>query len=154
VDDLDAATEATMAASRAFVGVVVTSMAPVADRVTLAQFRILVLLAEQKTARMGDLARQVGVHHSTLSRTADRLVEAGFARRVENPASRREIFMELTPPGRRLVKTVMDRRARMIRDILAPLTLEQRTAVAEGLALFAAAVEEPGDESSVLLAGA
>jgi DNA-binding MarR family transcriptional regulator len=129
-------------------------MAGVADRVTLPQFRILVLLSELGAARVRDVAHRVGVHPSTLSRTADRLVEAGFVRRAENPASRRETLLALTPPGRRLMHSVMQRRSRAIRVILGPLTSQQRAAVASALSLFAAAADEPGrDEPAGRIGG-
>jgi DNA-binding MarR family transcriptional regulator len=154
VDDLEEATDAVLTASRALLGVVASSLEPVLDRVTIPQFRILVLLRTLGPTRSGELAARLGVHPSTFSRTADRLENAGLIRRVGNPESRREILVQLTPAGRRIVTTVMRRRTASIRSILEPLTPRQRTLIVAGLAAFSAAADEPELDDLATVLGA
>ena len=141
--DPDQTAAATLAASRALVGVIAASVAPVLERVTLPQLRVLVLLATHGPSRTGLLAERLGVHQSTFTRNADRMVEAGLVRRAANPANRREILIELTPDGRRLARSVLQRREREIRRIVERLDDRERAAVLTGMRLFAQAAGEP-----------
>ncbi len=144
MDSLDATTLQVLTASRALLGVVARSVAPVLDLITVPQFRVLVVLSTSDgPVRNGDLAAVLGVHPSTFTRSADRLVAAGWVQRAENPENRRETFIELTAEGRALVDRVTDERSREIRSILARLDPAERALVAEAMTLFAAAAGEP-----------
>jgi DNA-binding MarR family transcriptional regulator len=151
--DLEEATEAALVASRALLGVVAASLVPVLGRVTLPQFRVLVLLHSLGPTRSGALAERLDVHPSTFSRTTDRLVTSGWVSRLESPVSKREVLVDLTPKGRRLVASVLHRRAEAIREILAPLSAEQRQQIVHGLAAFSAAAGEPGHEEAAAMLG-
>ena len=142
---------ATLAASRALMGVMARSMASVLDQITLPQFRVLVLLSTSGPLRTGALAERSGVHASTLTRTADRLVRGGWVRRIENPLSRREVIIELTDAGAALVREVTDRRAAELAEILARLAPEGRAQVLAGLEIFAAAAGEPTAQDLLVL---
>lgn len=136
--------DAVLTASRALLAVVARSLAPVLDQVTLPQFRALVVLSSSpEPLRSGDLAAALGVHPSTFTRTADRLVAAGWVRRVENPGNRRETLVELTDEGRALVDDVTSRRRQEIEAILDRLDDDGREQVHRGLAAFARAAGEP-----------
>jgi DNA-binding MarR family transcriptional regulator len=152
--DLQEATDAALLASRALMGVVAASLEPVLDQVTLAQFRALVLLHSLGPMRSGALAERLGIHPSTFTRNGDRLVASGLVQRVGNPSSRREVLIELTPAGRRLVTSVMRRRATMLRRILAPLRPAERRMVVDGLTVLATAADEPRLDDLAGLLGA
>ena len=136
VSDIDETAAAVLTASRALLAVVARSIAPELDRITVPQFRVLVILSTAPApVRNGDLAAALGVHPSTFTRNADRLVAAGWVRRAENPDNRRETLIALTPAGRRLV----DR----IRDILVRLDAPERALVLEAMGAFSRAAGEP-----------
>jgi len=137
------AVDATLTASRALLGIIARSMAPALEKVTLPQFRVLVLLSSSGTLRMGALAERLGVNISTFSRTADRLVLSGWVQREENPDSRREVMLVLTEQGRDLVASVTDHRRRLIEDVLAQMDPADATALAGALQAFADAAGEP-----------
>ncbi len=143
--------QATLVASRALMGVMARSMASVLDQITLPQFRVLVLLAASGPLRTGALAERSGVHASTLTRTADRLVRSGWVRRVENPLSRREVLIELTDRGGALVREVTDRRAAEIAEILSRVTSAQRQQILAGLEVFAEAAGETTAQDLLVL---
>src|SRR3954464_436856 len=109
-DDVDA----TLTASRARVGVVARSLADVLDQITLPQFRVLVVLCAGGPLRSGVLAERLGIHQSTLTRPADRLVARGWIRREVSSESRREVIVDLTESGQQLVLDVMRARRREI----------------------------------------
>ncbi len=148
----DAAT-AVLTASRALLAVVARSLAPALEKVTLPQFRVLVILSsEPGPVRSGEVAAAVGVHPSTFSRNADRLVAGGWVQRRPNPESRRETLIGLTPKGARLVALVTRRRRTEIREILNRMTRHDRDLVRAGLAVFAATTGEPSVDDLAELA--
>ena len=134
-------------------GIIARSLAPVLDQISLPQFRVLVLLAEGGPKRSGLLAEQLGVHPSTFTRMADRLVAGGWVERQDAPDNRREVHVALTPEGSRLVGRVMSHRRKEIAGILASLDEDQRAAIQTGLSMFAEAGDEPavGDLPSLTL---
>lgn len=140
---------AVLTASRALVGVVARSMADVLEKVTLVQFRVLVVLCATGPLRSGALADRLGIHQSTFTRTADRLVAQGWLRRETSAESRREVMVDLTDAGRGLVEEVVRRRAADLERILAEVPPRQRARIRAGFEAFAEAAGEP--ESSHLL---
>ncbi|MEI4273231.1 MarR family transcriptional regulator [Klenkia sp. LSe6-5] len=140
--DLDTVVDAALHASRALLGAVTRSLAGALEQVTLPQFRVLVLLAGRGPQRSGDLARAIGVHPSTFSRSADRLIAGGWAVRAGNPDSRREVLVELTPAGAGLVAEVTARRRAELREVLARLGPEEAAAVRDALRAYADAAGE------------
>jgi DNA-binding MarR family transcriptional regulator len=147
----DETTEAGLRASRALLGIVVQSLAPVLEQVSVPQFRVLVLLSTNGSMRSGLLSERLGVHPSTLTRMADRLVASGWVDRREAPDSRREVHVTLTPSGQELVDEAMQRRRQALASALEPLTEEQRRKVRAGFEIFAAAVDEPATEDVAAL---
>jgi DNA-binding MarR family transcriptional regulator len=126
-------------ASRALLGVAVRSLGVALEELTLAQYRVLVLLSGRGPLRSGFLADELGIHASTFSRMADRLVAGGWVRRLENPESRREVLVELTEVGQALVQHVTARRTREVSEILRRVDPAQREVVLAGFTAFAEA---------------
>ncbi|MFE4795396.1 MarR family winged helix-turn-helix transcriptional regulator [Streptomyces sp. NPDC056708] len=142
-DDVDEVTRAVLTASRLLVAVSARSLAAVEDRVTLPQFRLLVVLSTNRNAKLVTLAERLGVNPSTAMRMLDRLIAAGLAEREVNPANRRETVLRVTSEGRRLVEGVTAGRRREIAAIVERLAPEQRTALIDALSAFAVAGGEP-----------
>jgi DNA-binding MarR family transcriptional regulator len=151
LDERPDAVDATLTTSRALLGVVARSVASALEVVTLPQFRVLVLLTADGPIRIGSLAEQRGAVPSTFTRSVDRMVAGGWIARAENPDSRREVLIELTDDGRRLVEAVTERRRREIRDVLKLLSDEDRASVARAFTLFNAAAGEPTVEDLLTL---
>ncbi|NBM17602.1 MarR family winged helix-turn-helix transcriptional regulator [Streptomyces sp. GC420] len=143
VDDVDAVTRAVLTASRLLVAVSARSLAAVEDRVTLPQFRLLVVLWNQGPAKLVVLAERLGVNPSTAMRMVDRLIAAGLADRQVNPVNRRETVLRLTDEGRRLVDEVTARRRGEIAGIVRVLAPEQRSSLVQALTAFTEAGGEP-----------
>jgi DNA-binding MarR family transcriptional regulator len=144
VSDIDETASALLTASRALLAVIARSIAPELDRITVPQFRALVILSTADgPIRNRDLAAALGVHPSTFSRTADRLVAAGWVRRGENPQNRRETLISLTPSGRRVVDRVTARRVDELRAAVVGMSEAERAIVLEAMAAFARAAGEP-----------
>jgi DNA-binding MarR family transcriptional regulator len=133
---------ATLVASRSLLGFVAQSLAPALEEMTMPQFRVLVVLDGNGPSRMGDLAERIGVHPSTLSRTVDKLVGAGWLERASGEESRREVHVALTKRGRKLVNEITAQRRSGIAGVLEGLTAEDRAAVQRGMEIFADAAGE------------
>ncbi|MFJ5223806.1 MarR family winged helix-turn-helix transcriptional regulator [Streptomyces sp. NPDC088400] len=147
---VDAVAHAVLTASRLLVDVSARSLAAVAERVTLPQFRLLVVLATHGDAKLVEVAERLGVNPSTAMRMLDRLIAAGLATRQSNPDNRRETMLRLTADGRTLVDEVSAVRHREISAIVERLTPEQRSALVSALTAFTEAGGEPahpGDDS-------
>jgi len=139
---LDDAAMATLLASRSLLGFVAQSLAPALEEMTMPQFRVLVVVDGSGPQRMGDLAEAVGVHPSTLSRTVDKLVGAGWLERANGEESRREVHVRLTTRGLKLVGDVTTQRRSEIARVLSTLTPDERAAVHRGMVVFASAAGE------------
>jgi DNA-binding MarR family transcriptional regulator len=141
--DVDAVTTALLTASRLLVAVSARSLAQVEDRVTLPQFRTLVVLATRGPLNLIGLAEVLGVNPSTATRMTDRLAAAGLLRRETNPDSRREIVLTLTSEGQQIVDHVTALRRSAISDIVARVPEAQRAGLVRALRSFAEAGGEP-----------
>jgi DNA-binding MarR family transcriptional regulator len=138
--------EATMLAARALVGISAQSLAEVDDAVTPPQLRVLVMIASRGPLNLGAVARGLGVHPSNATRACDRLVAAGLLDRRDDPADRRNLYLQLTEQGQTLVDEVMDRRRHAIAAVLDRMPALQRTALVPVLVTFADAAGEMEDE--------
>jgi len=145
------AVDSTLLASRALLGIVARSVSTALESVTLPQFRVLVVLSSEGPLRVTTLAERMGVVQSTFSRSLARMVEGGWVQRTENPDSRREVLVQLTPTGRRLVSEVTRRRRAEIAAVLKRLPPPDQQAVARGLAAFNAAAGEPTPDDLLVL---
>lgn len=141
--DVDAVTTALLTASRLLVAVSARSLAAVEDRVTLPQFRTLVVLATRSPMNLIGLADLLEVNPSTATRMTDRLAAAGLLQRDANPDSRREIVLRLTAEGQQIVHDVTALRRRAIADIVAQMPVAQRAGLVSALRAFAEAGGEP-----------
>lgn len=142
-DDVDAVTHAVLTASRLLVAVSARSLAAIEGRVTLPQFRMLVVLSNHGSAKLVVLADRLGVNPSTAMRMIDRLIAAGLADRQTNPENRRETVLQLTREGRRLVDEVTAKRRQEITSIVERLAPEQRSSLIAALTAFSDAGGEP-----------
>ncbi|AWL33106.1 MarR family winged helix-turn-helix transcriptional regulator [Streptomyces albidoflavus] len=141
--DVDAVTGAVLTASRLLVAISARSLAAVGDRVTLPQFRMLVVLSVRGPTRLVTLAEALGVAPSTAMRMVDRLIAAGLAERQANPGNRRETSLYLTDAGLRTVREVTDRRRAEIAGVVARLEPARRADLVAALHAFNEAGGEP-----------
>ena len=126
-----------MAASRVFVAVLAASLAEVEDRVSVPQFRVLVMADADEPLTLSAVAEGLAVHASNATRTVDRLVEAGLLDRRDNPADRRQVQLTLTAQGRQLKDEVYGHRRTAIAAVLRKMSAHERHLLATSMATFA-----------------
>jgi DNA-binding MarR family transcriptional regulator len=138
-DDVSAVTSAVLTASRLLVAVSMRSLAAAEQRVTLPQFRLLVLLDGHGETNLVTLADRLAVNSSTALRMVDRLADRGLVGRRVNPDSRREVLLRLTEVGQRIVDEVTARRREEIAAIVARMPARSRAGLVQAMRSFAAA---------------
>ncbi len=140
-ESTDTVVDAVVRASRALVGITARALASVSDEVTLPQLRTLVVLSLQGPQTVSALAERLDVHASTMTRMCNRLVARGLVVRTPSAVDRREVVIELTPPGQGLVDEVMDRRRRDIDAVVRRMPTEDRERIVATLDLFSQAAD-------------
>lgn len=85
--------------------------------VTEQQWRILRVLAEQKTADMLDLSVRCSIQPPSLSRTIPLLEERGFVIRTSDSGDQRRILVSLSAEGRSLFRTMSAESAQIYADL-------------------------------------
>lgn len=85
---------------------------------TLQQWRVLVLVAEGDGLRVGEVAARVGLAFPSASRLVGRLEAAGLVRHDRDPDDRRASQVVATERGRRVTRSVIERRRAAIADAL------------------------------------
>ena len=118
-------------ATRDLVGVALRSV----DRleVSLPQFRLLLVLHELGRSSSAQCARALRVAGSSVTRLADRLHASGHLVRGSDPSNRSVVTLELTEPGRRVVRQVEARRRQELSRVLDRLAPAQRASCAAAL---------------------
>ncbi|SNT65520.1 DNA-binding transcriptional regulator, MarR family [Asanoa hainanensis] len=117
---VDALVDDLLALSRVLVGLTARTLAALDTDVTLPQYRMLVVLAGRGPQRPVDLATELGLHPSTITRTSDRLVRRDLVQRHHAEHDRRTIRLGLTDAGKELIGEVMRRRAAELRELIEP----------------------------------
>lgn len=108
--------------------------------ITMAQAKVLHLVAVTGEVHMSDLVHGLGVSVSTVSQLVDRLVEHGFVLRHDDPADRRQVVVSLTPDGIGFLDRFRDLNSALIRALLTRLEPNDLAAIDRGVrALHAAA---------------
>jgi DNA-binding MarR family transcriptional regulator len=114
--------------------------------VTMAQMRVLMLLSAVGEARMSDLAHQLGISPSTLSSLVDRLVEAHFVIRHDDPRDRRSVLVSLAPAGNQLLDQFNELGADALRSLLEQMTDQEIVTVNKAIDLLVAAARRVSAE--------
>ncbi|HUC35864.1 MAG TPA: MarR family transcriptional regulator [Acidimicrobiales bacterium] len=106
------------------------------QQMSVAEYAVLVHLseAEGEMLRMSDLAEQLLLSPSGLTRRLDGLVSEGFVERLRCPTDRRGSLARLTPAGRRrLERAAKDHVEQVRRHFVDRLSRRQLASLAEAL---------------------
>jgi DNA-binding MarR family transcriptional regulator len=120
-------------ATRDLVGLALRSLSALGGRVSLPQFRLLLVLHERGRLPSSQVADALGLVGSSVTRLADRLVAAGYVVRGSDPGNRSIVTLDLTRRGRALVRKVIAHRRTELSRLLAKMGPETRAACARGL---------------------
>jgi DNA-binding MarR family transcriptional regulator len=144
---IDDVTDAVLSASRVLVAVAARSLAEVAEDVTLAQYRALVVLCAMGPQPMAALAEELACSPSAATRLCDRLAAKGLISRHRHGANRREVEVAAGDTGIAVVTAVTQRRRREIQRILTNMSVSSRSAMVSSLRRFVEAAGETPERS-------
>jgi DNA-binding MarR family transcriptional regulator len=142
-------TDALMAMSRFMTAVVARTLADLDDAVNVSQLRILVMLHYESPVNRTTIAEGLGVDRSNASRPCDKLVRARLIRRSDDEVDRRNVALSLTPKGRRLIDSLMDRRREILGELVSEMKPGDREHLSAGLSAFLELVERHHDDELV-----
>ena len=90
---------------------------------------------------MNDLAAQVGLHQSTLTRIVDRLERDGLVARRRDPKEKRLVEVTLTGAGRKLYRTLDKECTTVASEMLKVVPENKRKACVEALDLLSRSID-------------
>jgi DNA-binding MarR family transcriptional regulator len=109
--------------------------------ITMPQAKTLYLVATVNEIRMSVLATRLGVTLSTVSGLVDRLADAGFVSRHDDPADRRQVVVAITSEGARLLERFRELSRRQLGDLIGGLTDRDLVTVSHATTILARAAE-------------
>ncbi|KUO63836.1 MAG: MarR family transcriptional regulator [Gracilibacter sp. BRH_c7a] len=90
------------------------------------QFDVLCIIYEKGQVTMGELCKEISSACSTATDLADKLEKAGYVERIREKRDRRVVRLNILVKGEKLVKSVIERRAETLRQILETFDQEDR----------------------------
>ena len=103
------------------------------SELTYQQYNVLRMVDTQGPQPQAEVARRLMVTAPVVTRLASTLVDAGLVERRPDPGDKRAVLMALTPTGRRRVRAMRRDLLAAAHELLEPLPVEQREAVAAAL---------------------
>jgi DNA-binding MarR family transcriptional regulator len=119
---------------------------------TIQQFYTLETL-EGGPRSMNDLAAQVGLHQSTLTRIVDRLERDGLVTRRRDPKEKRLVEVTLTGAGRKLYRALDRECTTVASEMLKVVPEAQRKACVEALDLLSRSIDPDNEKFQAVLRG-
>lgn len=139
--------EAFLAAGRTLMGISIASVAAARVEITMVQYRVLVLLADEGQRTVGEIGQELGVNASNATRHCDRLQKLRLVARRRSTTDARVVRVALTASGRRLVDEVSARRRAEVLRVLERMPVRAQVSAVQALAAFnEAAHEQSGGE--------
>lgn len=136
--------EAFLAAGRTLMGMAIASVGSASVDVTMVQFRVLVLLADEGERTVGEIGEELGVNASNATRHCDRLQKLGLLRRRRSTTDGRVVRVALTAAGHRLVDEVNAQRRAEVLRVLERMPVREQVGAVRALAAFNEAAHEDG----------
>lgn len=101
--------------------------------ISLTQLRALAAAEEAGPCSLGVLADAMMISTSSASRLVDRLIAAGVLDRRPSEVSRREVILQVTPRGKRLLRRHEASRRAVFAELLQRMTDAEVRALIRGL---------------------
>ena len=109
---------------------------------SMPQFSILMQLHYKGACGMSKISERFDVSAAAASQLVDKLVQAGYIERTEDPNDRRAKLLDLSPKGKQLVEQGINERYRWMGELTSRLSAEEQTQVGEALSILTSAAQK------------
>ncbi len=109
---------------------------------SMPQFSILMQLHHKRPCGMSEVSERFDISAAAASQLVDKLVQAGYLERAEDPTDRRARLLTLSVKGGELISQGTEERYRWMNDLAATLSVEDQKKVSEALILLTNAVQK------------
>ena len=110
--------------------------------ISMPQAKTLYLIAAAGEIHMSELVARLGVSLSTVSGLVDRLVDAGWVVRRDDPADRRQVMVAITSGGADFLDRFRELGSHQFRRLLARLDAPDLVVVGRALGVLRVAVDQ------------
>jgi len=117
---------------------------------SMPQLFILIQLQHKGGCGVSEISERFGTTSAAASQLVDKLVQAGYLERTEDPSDRRAKILHLSSSGRLLVERGFQERYHWMDELAKNLSTEQKAKVYEALAIMIEAVKRLEEDNSVL----
>ena len=116
---------------------------------SMPQFSILMQLHYKGACGMSAISERFDVSAAAASQLVDKLVQAGYLERTEDPSDRRAKLLKLSANGAKLVEAGIQERYRWMDELTSRLSPAQQTKISEALTLLTEAARQMEQRESV-----
>lgn len=111
------------------------------SEVTAQQFRVLKIIGRGPVT-LGEISGSINSKLSAAARLLRRLEVKGWILKKQDKNDRRIFWLELTPEGHQLIKSLAERRDRVIKEIFDRLSVEEQNSIVKGIHLLLKSLNE------------
>jgi len=108
---------------------------------TMSQFSVLMQLHHKGPCGMSEISERFEVTPAAASQLVEKLVQAGYLERSEDPSDRRAKLLKLSPSGAQLIEQGIAERYRWMDDLVKTLSPEEQAKVSEALEILTRAAQ-------------
>ena len=116
---------------------------------SMPQFSILMQLHYKGACGMSAISERFDVTAAAASQLVDKLVQAGYIERTEDPSDRRAKLLKLSTKGAQLVDDGIQERYRWMDELTSRLSAAEQTMISEALTLLTEAARQMEQRESV-----
>ncbi|MBM3179978.1 MAG: MarR family transcriptional regulator [Chloroflexi bacterium] len=109
---------------------------------SMPQFSILMQLHHKGPCGMSEISERFDVSAAAASQLVDKLVQAGYLARAEDPADRRARLLALSDKGKELINQGAEERHRWMDELASKISTEERARVTEALEILIKAAHQ------------
>jgi DNA-binding MarR family transcriptional regulator len=114
---------------------------------SMPQLGILMQLHHKGGCGVSDISERFDITNAAASQLVEKLVQAGYLERTEDPNDRRVKQLNLTSKAEKLIESSAQRRYRWLDELTSQLSAEEQTKVAESLEILTKAAQKLEDRN-------
>jgi len=116
---------------------------------SMPQFSILMQLHYKGACGMSAISERFDVSAAAASQLVDKLVQAGYIERTEDPSDRRAKLLKLSTNGAKLVDDGIQERYRWMDELTSKFSATEQTKISEALSILTEAARQLDQQETV-----